>query len=159
MTGVQTCALPISGSRKPARLVAWTADAHDWLAATGARVLVWGHFANTATGRSSPVRERILEVNGELRERYGSRYLDLYGLVTGDDVWELAGVRPTAQDRREQKAGNKPPSLSKDPAHLNGPGRRAVRLVVERRLAELGWFTAAEPPLRAVALPRWPVTG
>ena len=94
-----------------------------------------------------------------LRERYGSRYLDLYGLVTGDEVWELAGVRPSAEDRREQRSGNKPPSLSKDLAHLNGPGRRAVRLVVERRLADLGWFTTAEPPLRAAALPQWPAQG
>ncbi|GAA3700408.1 hypothetical protein GCM10023081_41410 [Arthrobacter ginkgonis] len=147
------------GSKDPSRIVAWTGEAHDWLAESGARVLVWGHFPNTGTPRSSPVRKRILRVNAELRERYGHRYLDLHGLVTGDEVWELAGVRPTAEDRREQKLGNKPPGLSKDRAHLSAAGRRAVRLVVERRLADLGWFTAAHPPLRAAALPQWPPLG
>jgi len=144
------------GSRDVARIVAWTGEAHDWLAASGARVLVWGHFPNTGTPRSSPVRKRILRVNEELRARYGNRYLDLHGLVTGNDVWELSGVRPTAEDRREQKLGNKPPGLSKDRAHLGAAGRRAVRIAVERRLADLGWFTAAHPPLRAAALPQWP---
>ena len=147
------------GSKDPARIAAWTGEAHDWLTASGARVLVWGHFPNTGTPRSSPVRKRILRVNEELRTRYGSRYLDLHGLVTGDEVWDLAGVRPTVQDRREQKLGNKPPGLSKDRAHLSAAGRRAVRLVVERRLADLGWFTRAQPPLRAAALPRWPSQG
>ncbi|GER21978.1 hypothetical protein NCCP1664_04750 [Zafaria cholistanensis] len=144
------------GTHDPARIVEWTGEAHDWLASSGTRVLVWGHFPNTGTPRSSPVRKGILQVNEELQARYGSRYLDLHGLVAGDEIWELAGVHPTAEDRREQKLGNKPPGLSHDRAHLSRAGRRAVRIAVEHRLAELGWFRAAQPPLRATALPRWP---
>ncbi|NKX49949.1 hypothetical protein HER39_05030, partial [Arthrobacter deserti] len=138
----------LTGSRwattDPAETLGWTHAAHDWLSASGRRVLVWGHYVNTGTPASSPVRDRIRRANDGLKARYGPRYLDLGALLTHLGVWELTGLRPTPADLQQQALGNKPPSLSLDAAHLNSAGHEPLRRGIGRRLAELGWLP---PPL------------
>jgi hypothetical protein len=128
----------------PDTIIEWTQAAEEWLSAAGGRVLVWGHFVNTGTQASSPVRRSVYRFNEALKARYGPRYLDLDGLLTHRGVWEMAGVRPTPEDLMEQARGNKPPSLSSNGAHLNAVGYAVLRRVIEGRLGNLGWL----PPPR-----------
>ncbi|TJY67408.1 hypothetical protein E4J89_15085 [Arthrobacter sp. CAU 1506] len=124
----------------PDTIVEWTHAADTWLTAAGGHVLVWGHFVNTGTHASAPVRRRIYRVNAALSIRYGPRYLDLDRLLTHRGIWEMAGIRPTASDLREQAKGNKPPSLSSNGAHLNALGYAVLRRVIESKLENLGWL-------------------
>ncbi|MFT4469790.1 hypothetical protein ACMX2H_07765 [Arthrobacter sulfonylureivorans] len=128
----------------PDTIVEWTDAADKWLSAAGGHVLVWGHFVNTGTQASAPVRRRIYRVNDALSSRYGPRYVDLDRLLTHRGIWEMAGVRPTPSDLREQAGGNKPPSLSSNRAHLNAVGYEVLRRVIEAKLTNLGWL----PPAR-----------
>jgi len=128
----------------PDTILGWTYEAYDWLSASSPRILVWGHFVNTGTPESSPIRKRIRHINDGLKARYGPRYVDLAGLLTHLGVWDATGVRPTAADLRQQALGNKPPSLSRDTAHLNAAGYEALRHITEQRLGELAWL----PPAR-----------
>jgi hypothetical protein len=125
-------------------ILGWTYQAYDWLSASSPRILVWGHFVNTGTPASSPLRQRVRHINDGLKARYGPRYVDLAGLLTHLGAWDLAGVRPTAEDLRQQALGNKPPSLSRDTAHLNTAGYLVVRHIIEHRLAELAWLPPAK---------------
>lgn len=128
------------GTSDPDTILGWTFDAYDWLTASSPRVLVWGHFVNTGTPEASAVRGKIRRINEALKDRYGPRYVDVEGLLTHLGVWEAAGVQPTAADLKQQALGNKPPSLSLNPAHMNATGYKAVRHVIEQRLGELAWL-------------------
>ena len=128
----------------PDTVIEWTHAAEEWLSAAGGHVLVWGHFVNTGTHASSPVRRRIYRVNDSLKTRYGPRYLDLDRLLTHRGIWETAGVQPTPEDLREQARGNKPPSLSSNGAHLNAEGYAVLRRVIEGKLVNLGWLPSTK---------------
>ncbi|MEV7648812.1 hypothetical protein [Arthrobacter sp. NPDC089319] len=127
----------------PDTIIEWTQTADEWLSAAGGHVLVWGHFVNTGTHASSPVRRRINRVNDALAAQYGPRYVDLDRLLTQRGVWEMAGVRPRPEDLMEQTRGNKPPSLSSNRAHLNTAGYAVLRRVIEGKLDNLGWLPAS----------------
>ena len=139
------------GEADPDTILGWTYEAHDWLAAGSQRILVWGHFVNTGTPESSSIRKHIRHINDGLKARYGPRYLDLSDLLTHPGVWDITGIQPTAEDLRQQALGNKPPSLSRDAAHLNAAGYRALRHILEQRLGELAWL----PPARDRTAPQF----
>ena len=124
----------------PDTIIEWTHAAYEWLSAAGGHVLIWGHFVNTGTNASSPVRRRVYRVNDALKTRYGPRYLDLDRVLTHRGIWEMTGVRPTPEDLIEQAKGNKPPSLSSNGAHLNAAGYRVLQRVIEGKLGNLGWL-------------------
>ncbi|MFD1213802.1 hypothetical protein ACFQ36_17325 [Arthrobacter sp. GCM10027362] len=123
----------------PDAILEWTHAAHDWLAAAGRQILVWGYFVNTGIPASSPVRDRISHVNRALQERYGRCFVDLAGLVTDLGAWARTGLHPTWADLQQQALGNMPPSLSRNSAHLNARGYQALREVIDGRLRELNW--------------------
>jgi hypothetical protein len=139
----------LTGTRRasidPDVILHWTHTAYDWLTAAGAHVLVWGHFVNTGTAESSPVRERINRVNSGLSARYGRRYVDMEALLTQPGVWDLTGFPPTSADLQQQAIGNKPPSLSRNSRHLNAAGYAVLGRVAEERLDELAWLPRAKP--------------
>lgn len=109
------------------------------------RAIVIGHFVNSATTPTHVSRARITAANDAHRAKYGDRFFDLQAYLMGTDVWTETGITPTAEDLAEQQAGNKPPSLSSDAGHMNGPAYLAVvnRLVSQART--LGWLPPALP--------------
>ncbi len=122
----------------PEGVVERTHAAADWLASRGTRVLVIGHFVNT--GSPAELQGRVEATNAALAERYGEHFLDVNGPLTAPDVWERAGIAPTDEDRTEQAAGRKPPSLSADHNHLDMVGYHLVAGLIARRLRSLGWL-------------------
>ncbi|NKX56473.1 hypothetical protein [Arthrobacter mobilis] len=131
------------GTTDPETIIDWTIGACEWISAAGGQVLVWGHFVNTYTPESRPVRERIVRVNLALKERYGSRFVDVQALVTSFGIWAQAGLLPSWADLQQQARGNKPPGLSGDRAHLNEHGYEALRQLADGRMRELGWVPPA----------------
>jgi hypothetical protein len=122
-------------------LLQWTRDAVAWNGE--ANTLVMGHFVNTHTPRTgSALREGVSAYNEAARSEFGGQCFDLGGFVTSSEVWEHAGITPTAADRRQQKAGNKPPSLSRDNAHLNLAGEAAMAHRIHEHLSGLEWLPA-----------------
>jgi hypothetical protein len=134
------------GSSDVDELVSWTEDAYRYLSATGKYVLVVGHFQNSATAADSPGRARIQQYNDALRDRFGPRFFDLEAVVTSDDIWKATGITPTAADRAEQAAGNKPDGLSRrvdgavDPYHLDPAAATTISGLMQSRMVELGWY-------------------
>lgn len=127
------------GTKDVGTLLQWTRDAVTWNG--GSNALVMGHFINTYTPRTgSRFRKRVTAYNQAARTEFGRQFLDLGGFLASPAVWGYAGIDPTAADRREQAAGNKPPSLSKDKAHLNPAGEVAVARWVHENLSALGWL-------------------
>lgn len=126
------------GTQDVNTLLRWTRDAVAWNG--GVNVLVMGHFVNTDTPRTgSALRERVTAYNRAARAEFGGWFFDLGGFITSPNVWDYAGIIPTAADRRQQAAGNKPPSLSRDHAHLNSAGEAAVARHLREHLTGLGW--------------------
>lgn len=116
-----------------------------WLTARGTRVLVLGHFVNT--GSPAELQRRVEATNAALQAEYGDHFLDVNGPLTAPHVWERTGLTATAEDRAEQAAGRKPPSLSADHNHLDMVGYHLVARLVRDRLRVLRWL---EPAAEAV---------
>ncbi|MGD6979912.1 MULTISPECIES: hypothetical protein [Citricoccus] len=126
------------GTRDVGTLLQWTRDAVAWNG--GTNVLVMGHFVNTHTPRSgSALRDGVIAYNVAARAEFGRQFVDLGGFLTSPEVWGYAGISPTPADRQEQATGNKPPSLSRDSAHLNPAAEAALARLVHEHLSELGW--------------------
>lgn len=130
----------LNAGERPEVVARRTQASCDWLAPRIKRCIVLGHFNNTGTPANAALRQRIRQVNAAYRARHGRQFIDIQALLTSQEVWSLAGIRPTAADLRAQALGNKPPSLSSDDAHFNAAGYAAVRRLVERRLHALGWY-------------------
>jgi len=126
------------GTSDVSTLLQWTRDAVAWNG--GMSTLVMGHFVNTYTRRTgSALREGVNAYNAAASAEFGERFFDLGGFLTSPHVWKYAGIAPTADDRRQQAAGNKPPSLSRDNNHLNRDGEAAVARRVHEHLVWLRW--------------------
>lgn len=109
-----------------------------WLSEAGARVAVIGHFTNNHD--EPEVSRRVHAVNGELADILGARFIDVQDFLTGDGIWDAAGMSPTSIDRTDLAAGCKPSSMSTDPGHLNQVGYHAVADHVVGNLERMGWF-------------------
>lgn len=130
---------PVADGRE-VQTIARTDAMYDWLAPLYRRVIVLGHFTDDGTPAVSPVRDQINAVNAAYARRYGAQYIDVQALLTGPELWKLAGATPTAEDLRIQAQGNKPPSASRDSQHLNAVGNAAVIAAVIARIKSLGWY-------------------
>jgi len=97
-----------------------------WAGAQRKRVIVFGHFADTNTPANGVERTQIVTVNRWLSKTFGPYYIDLYGYITGAQVWTDTGITKNATDDTQQALGNLPPSLANDTQHLNAATRRAV---------------------------------
>ena len=123
-----------------AEVVAYTAQAFDWLSPLVKRVIVMGHAVNRDTADVSTLRDRVMETNAAYAARYGALYFDLQSYMCSPQIWIDAGVSPTADDLAAQARGNKPPSLSLDDLHFNGAGDAAVAKALRRFVVALGWY-------------------
>lgn len=123
-----------------AHVIGLTDQAHDWLAPLQKRCLVLGHFVDTNQPAASTQRTNVTAINAAHAGRYGDAFLDVSGYLTGSQVWTDTGITPTQTDLDQQALGNKPPSLSVDNLHLNGPGYEAVRDLINDRMTTLGWI-------------------
>lgn len=131
----------IGGANADAVVIKLTDACFDWLAPLAKRCLVVGHFINTGTPADAVQRDQITAINAAAKARYGRLYIDLSAYLTGKQVWTDTGITPTAEDLAEQALGNKPPSLSRDAAHMNNAaGAAAVTALFEPRLKELRWY-------------------
>lgn len=122
------------------RVIDYTAADIAYLSPLVKRFLVMGHFVNSGTPAASTYRDAIYEVNAAYAARYGPIYIDAQAFVTGPLIWAYTGINPTAEDLAEQAAGNKPPSLSLDGAHLNDVGSAALARFTIEKLQSLGWY-------------------
>ncbi|WP_314439368.1 hypothetical protein [Massilia timonae] len=130
----------LSSGVSAAEVIKRTDRSFEWLAPMIKRCLVIGQFVNGGTPANSAVRQNIYAVNAQQKARYGQLFIDVHELVTSSSVWEAAGITPTQADLSEQAAGNKPPSLSIDPGHLNSAGNMVVRQAIEARMKALKWY-------------------
>lgn len=110
------------------------------------RVLFIGHFVNTTTAAGHSNRTKIGTFNNYFKQKYGERFFDLNGYLTGSQVWTDTGITPTQADLDEQALGNKPPSLSADNGHMNAAGYAAVAARLVERASSLGWLPAPPAP-------------
>lgn len=124
-----------------AGVVARTRETVDWLVARGTRFVVIGHFVNTWS--PADLQRTVEATNAALAGRYGEHFLDVNGPLTSPEVWHLTGIAPTDEDRTEQAAGHKPPSVSTDHSHLDMAGYHVLAELVRERLASLGWLAGA----------------
>lgn len=124
-----------------AQIVTGWREQHAWLVPKNPWFLRQGFFSNTGRDPSGTVRASIDAVNAWGRRELGSRFLDVAGWLGSPEVWEAVGVRPTAEDLRQQRLGNLAPSLAdRGGSHLSDAAARAwVRTVVGPRLLALGW--------------------
>lgn len=123
-----------------ADVIGRTDASFDWLAPMVKRCLVLGQFVNGDTPAVSAVRDKIYAVNEQQKARYGDLFIDVHALITSPNVWAETGITPTQEDLDYQAIGNKPPSLSRDPWHLNAAGNALVRKAVEARIKALNWY-------------------
>lgn len=118
-----------------------TDAAFEFLAPLTKRCIIMGNFADTNTSEDSLEREQILATNAHQAARYGDLYIDIYGYLTGEQVWLDTGLTPTSDDLAAQAIGNKPPSLSSDNAHMNAAAYEAVaQFLIKPKMVELGWY-------------------
>lgn len=118
-----------------------TDAAFEFLAPLTKRCIIMGNFADTNTSEDSLEREQILATNAHQAARYGDLYIDIYGYLTGEQVWLDTGITPTSEDLAAQAIGNKPPSLSSDNAHMNASAYEAVaQFLIKPKMIELGWY-------------------
>lgn len=122
------------------RVIDYTAADIAYLSPLVKRALVMGHFVNSGTPAVSAYRDAIYAVNAAYAAKYGPIYVDAQAFVTGPLIWEYTGINPTAEDLAEQAAGNKPPSVSLDGAHLNDAGSAALARFTIEKLQSLGWY-------------------
>lgn len=104
------------------------------------KALVVSNFHDTNSAATGLERDQINQVNAALRARYGDHYIDVSEFLTSPDLWAVTGITPTSEDLAQQAAGNKPPSVSADPGHLNAIGYHAVRVLIQKRIEDLGWY-------------------
>lgn len=102
------------------------ATAYDWIPTSDKKALVLGFFVDTGTAADAAVRTRIGDVNTALGATYGADFIDIGAYLTSAQVWTDTGLKPTAEDLRQQALGNLPPSLAADRQHLNGIANAAV---------------------------------
>ena len=102
------------------------------------RVLMVGDFVDVGGG-ASDAAARIRECNALTAAAFGPAFVDVYGWITGPQVWEDSGLTPTPEDTAAQAAGEMPPSIAKDTGHLNVTGNAAYMTLLDRHLTGLGW--------------------
>ena len=129
---------------EPDRVIRETDASFEFLTPLVKRCIVLGHFVNTTLPASDSSRANIRRINEAHAARFGDAFLDVGTYLTGPQVWEDTGITPTEDDLREQRIGNKPPSLSSDNGHMNAAGYRAVRRLLTQRIERLGWYTPAQ---------------
>lgn len=130
----------VSGTSDLDALITWSHEAYAYATSLSKNVLMVGHFVDTNTTATDPVRGQIQQYNNALRDRYGARFLDLDGMVTDPGLWSRIGIAATATDLAQQAIGNKPPSLSSDDLHLNDAGYDLMRDTTHAKLTALGWI-------------------
>lgn len=121
------------------RVIDETNASFDYLAPLAKRCVVLGHFVNTGAAANDASRQPIAAINDAHRRRFGPAFIDVAAYLTSSRVWADTGITPTADDLAQQATGNKPPSLAADAGHLNAAGNQAIKALVQRTLAALGW--------------------
>jgi hypothetical protein len=108
--------------------------------------LVLGHWCTASDETGSATGEAVRAVNTEQARRYGDAFLDLQGLLTGEEGLHCSPLAPLAllEQGSTQDAlgrGIVPPLLvAHDGIHLNGWGNLAVSWAIVRRMRELQWL-------------------
>ncbi|WP_294928149.1 hypothetical protein, partial [uncultured Paracoccus sp.] len=130
-----------AGLNDPARVMALTREAVDWIPTLNRRSLLLNHYVNRDVAPAAPERQRIADYNDMLAAAYGGIVIDVQSYLLGDDVWTDTGITPTQADLDAQQIGNLPPSLARDAVHLNDAANTAiVNHLVQPRLIALGWY-------------------
>lgn len=130
----------LSGAGSAPLVTTQTNLAFDYLSPLVKRVLVLGHFVDTAQSAGSTQHTNVNTVNAALAARYGDLFLDVSGYLSSPQLWTDTGITPTANDLTQQAAGIKPDSISHDSGHLNAAGYTAVSALIRKKLVSLGWY-------------------
>ena len=118
-----------------------TVTAADYSRTLGDLYLVMGHFLDTAWQTTYTAYQNTLVVNAELKDRYGSRFLDLEAFTSSPDLWDLAGITPTPEDLQAQANRLLPPSVAADPSHMTPYGYElVVNHLIIPALESKGWI-------------------
>lgn len=131
----------------PAR-VAEVDATFDRLAPLVKKAFVMGHYLDAGTAADAPERPKYDEWNDLHRARYGARFIDLDGFVTGPLIWLYSGMSPTGTDEAEQALGNVPPSMTTDNRHMIGEGYAALAAYIGDLIDQAGWY----PPRKSIAV-------
>lgn len=130
----------LSGAGSAPLVTTQTNLAFDYLSPLVKRVLVLGHFVDTAQSVGSTQHTNVNAVNAALAARYGDLFLDVSGYLSSPQLWTDTGITPTANDLTQQAAGIKPDSVSHDSGHMNAAGYTAVSALIRKKLTSLGWY-------------------
>lgn len=130
----------LSGAGSAPLVIQQTAAAFDYISPLVKRVLVLGHFVDTAQSAGSTQHTNVNTVNAAYAARYGDLYLDVSGYLCSPQLWADTGITPTANDLTQQAAGIKPDSISHDSGHMNAAGYTAVSALIRKKLTSLGWY-------------------
>ena len=107
-------AAPLIRQRRDELVNMWRRHGQDFL--------ILGHFVNTGTSADSAQRALIVADNADAQEKYPAHFLSLHTLATDPAVWDFTGITPTTRDLAEQRAGNLPPSITRNAGHFNAAG-------------------------------------
>ncbi|AIY01221.1 hypothetical protein ART_1622 [Arthrobacter sp. PAMC 25486] len=130
----------LSGSGSAPLVIEQTNKAFDYLSPMVKRVLVLGHFVDTAQSSGSTQWTNVRTVNAALAARYGDLFLDVDAYLSSPQLWTDTGITPTSNDLVQQGNGIKPDSISHDSGHLNAAGYTAVSALIRKKLSALGWY-------------------
>lgn len=112
----------------------------DWLAPCDKRCLILGVFNDSDYELNGIEQYKVESLNTLLAKKYGRLFVDIQSHLVSGDIWGVVGIAPTLVDIESQRNRQKPPSLSRDNEHLNEAGYRVVRLLVQERIKDLGWY-------------------
>lgn len=115
----------------------------EHMAASRRRFIVVTLFSDTGTNPASLEKSQTINTTQEWILRYGPVVFDLYGYLTGSQVWIDTGITATSADLEQQSLGNLPASLANpgDAQHMNPTTRTQVALRIRELLIAVGWYT------------------
>ncbi|AIX99761.1 hypothetical protein ART_0163 [Arthrobacter sp. PAMC 25486] len=130
----------LSGAGSAPLVTDQTHAAFNYLSPLVKRVLVLGHFVDTAQTSGSTQWTNVRTVNAALAALYGDLFLDVDAYLCSPQLWVDTGISPTPTDLQHQADGIKPPSIAHDSGHMNAAGYTSVSALIRTKLISLGWY-------------------
>lgn len=100
--------------------------------------IILGHFVDL----NSPEGEKleINSLNRKMKSLYADRFIDIQAYIMSNEVWTDLGLTKTSADIAAIEAGQLPPSLGRDGAHLSADVDSQIANKILNVLTNKGWY-------------------